>query len=59
LDSEIQGVSELLLAYPSLNLIGEISDPSGEKITVIKNSSARYELGPDWLKRKAQASLPP
>jgi hypothetical protein len=26
---------------------------------VIKNSSARYELGPDWLKRKAQASLPP
>lgn len=58
-DSEIQGVSELLLAYPSLNLIGEISDPSGEKITVIKNSSARYELGPDWLKRKVQASLPP
>ena len=58
-DSEIQGVSELLLAYPSLNLIGEISDPSGEKITVIKNSSARNELGPDWLKRKVQASLPP
>lgn len=56
---QIQSVSKLLLGHPSLNLVGEVYDPSGEKIAVIKNGNPQYELAPDWLKIKVQASDTP